>query len=798
MASHSHARDVSRTAQGTATTPSLLARPAMARGADAASPQQTAPLQVAPPQTAPPGPGTLQRQSDPDAEGGTPTTSGGAAGGGGAASSSCIEAVVGEEPTTLTEAGVVTIVEFNTPGCSPCKILQANLEQMCAGFKTKPPAAPVHIFSIDISESANEDIGARYTDAHVPHIYFYVGNKEKDHYATALQPDTLDMLVKEYAEEASQSSAWKGAKKGAKWGGLIGGIAGIAASIGIGKGPGFGGTDPLLAIGGLIGGGIVAGGLLGGTIGAIAGKLGEEKKGSRRKKKPQPKRRAETSRDPEESEADAMAAHVMRQSAAGDGAGHASASLHGGPNGAPLDAGLRLDMESHFGRDFSHVRLHRDAGASRVADGMQAYAVTEGPDIYFARDGYAPHTPAGRAILAHELTHVVQQDVSGSSAAPASLESEAARASAQVAHGRQADVTQAAGGDAPPLPMTRAQHTLLWSVLGLVGGAAVGAGIGALAAWKMGTNIGDAAKTGALIGGGAGLIAGFFGGLFVRRTSRVGAQEADALIRKRYGKYLPQGVPAPLRDALVHPVSKAELEERFACRHQTPPDGEIIGWTDTGTPWKGARPPAQTIASQAGEPTCNNKQLEHATPQRPVIYFQSDTPDAGILVHEGLHALSHPEFQRLHNFVNEGATELYTRRLLADVNIAVYGTGYDRNVRDVERFESVVGEEPLARAYFAGDVPALDRLMTPVYGPCSMLKWALSQEANKGDSSAAESVLINRGVDYCPEVNFLMRVTPSAPSGPHAPAAAPGTPAAPAAPTAPAGLPTGGQGGRHP
>lgn len=422
-----HARQVSRAGQDSSAAPSLLAR---------ANAQQSGPLAAPPIAAGAPAPGTLQRQeeSSSTATNAAPMTTalaGASSGASSVPSGPCIEDVVGEDPSTLTEGGVVTIVEFSGPGCTPCKMLRASLEQMCAGFKLKPPKAPVHIFSIDVAEEANEEIAKKYTAGAVPRIYFYVGSKEKANYETALQPDVLDELVAEYTEEASQSGWWKGAKKGGKWGGLVGGIAGLVGAVAIGFESGLEGNALMAAMGGSIAGGIVAGGLIGGGIGAIAGHVGEEKKGSRRKKKKQPKARDGGSRDRDELEADAMAARVMRRTSGGALASESSASFGAGSamqGGAPMDAGLRLEMESQFGRDFSHVRLHRDGAASQIADSMSAHAVTEGADIYFARDSVSPHTPAGRAILAHELTHVAQQDVAGPAAPVAALESEASLA----------------------------------------------------------------------------------------------------------------------------------------------------------------------------------------------------------------------------------------------------------------------------------------------------------------------------------------------------------------------------------
>jgi Domain of unknown function (DUF4157) len=74
-----------------------------------------------------------------------------------------------------------------------------------------------------------------------------------------------------------------------------------------------------------------------------------------------------------------------------------------------LDPQTRAFMEPHFGHDFSQVRVHADPSASYAADAVQAQAFTFGSDIVFGSGRFAPSTPAGRKLLAHELTHVVQQ-----------------------------------------------------------------------------------------------------------------------------------------------------------------------------------------------------------------------------------------------------------------------------------------------------------------------------------------------------------------------------------------------------
>lgn len=66
-------------------------------------------------------------------------------------------------------------------------------------------------------------------------------------------------------------------------------------------------------------------------------------------------------------------------------------------------------MESRFGQDFSRIRVHTDDAAARSAQTLWAHAYTVGRDIYFNEDRYNPDSLEGRRLLAHELTHVVQQ-----------------------------------------------------------------------------------------------------------------------------------------------------------------------------------------------------------------------------------------------------------------------------------------------------------------------------------------------------------------------------------------------------
>jgi hypothetical protein len=81
----------------------------------------------------------------------------------------------------------------------------------------------------------------------------------------------------------------------------------------------------------------------------------------------------------------------------------------GSGGGAPLDKDTRGFMESRLGADFSDVRVHTDATASDSARSVQAYAYTVGSDVVFQSGKYEPESDSGKRMLAHELTHVVQQ-----------------------------------------------------------------------------------------------------------------------------------------------------------------------------------------------------------------------------------------------------------------------------------------------------------------------------------------------------------------------------------------------------
>jgi hypothetical protein len=105
-------------------------------------------------------------------------------------------------------------------------------------------------------------------------------------------------------------------------------------------------------------------------------------------------------------------AHGIQRQAAGrpaagqDVSGEIQASLTGG---TPLPADVREFMEPRFRADFGEVRVHTDEQAERLSARLSARAFTYGGHIFFGRNQYRPNEPEGAELLAHELTHTIQQ-----------------------------------------------------------------------------------------------------------------------------------------------------------------------------------------------------------------------------------------------------------------------------------------------------------------------------------------------------------------------------------------------------
>lgn len=156
------------------------------------------------------------------------------------------------------------------------------------------------------------------------------------------------------------------------------------------------------------------------------------------KQKLQRKLRIGASNDPLEHEADRVADQVLENNSGTAEINHSISSVQrystttaeaaeDVPNsvnqtlsgsGKPLDKTIRTTMESHFGHDFSQVRIHQGSTAEQSARDINANAYTLGNNIVFGAGQYNPESQSGKRLLAHELTHVVQAGNGYVSAAP--------------------------------------------------------------------------------------------------------------------------------------------------------------------------------------------------------------------------------------------------------------------------------------------------------------------------------------------------------------------------------------------
>jgi hypothetical protein len=165
--------------------------------------------------------------------------------------------------------------------------------------------------------------------------------------------------------------------------------------------------------------------------------------------------------------------------------------------GEPLDATSRRFMEQRLGHDFSRVRVHTDTRAAASAIAIDASAYTLGNDIVFAAGGYRPQTASGLTLLAHELTHVMQQD-------GLSTQMQLAPRLGDRSDGYEREADQIATSLAMDGPSTQIagrpsiQRTKGVYIGAGLGGAAIGALIGGYAGGGLGALVGGA--IGGLVG----------------------------------------------------------------------------------------------------------------------------------------------------------------------------------------------------------------------------------------------------------------------------------------------------------
>ena len=154
----------------------------------------------------------------------------------------------------------------------------------------------------------------------------------------------------------------------------------------------------------------------------------------------------------------APASDVIQRQAepASDTGANIAASLENVGTGQSLDGTTREYLEPKFGHDFANVKIHADGHADQMSKAVGARAFVTGQDVFFRHGEYQPQSPAGMHLLAHELTHTIQQSrgsVSGTSIGDGiavsdpgdAFEQEASVAADLVARGERVTVGGAGG-----------------------------------------------------------------------------------------------------------------------------------------------------------------------------------------------------------------------------------------------------------------------------------------------------------------------------------------------------------------
>ena len=132
----------------------------------------------------------------------------------------------------------------------------------------------------------------------------------------------------------------------------------------------------------------------------------------------------------------------------------------GSGGGSPLDRDTRGFMESRLGADFSDVRVHTDGKATESARSVQAYAYTVGNDVVFQSDKFAPDSDSGQRMLAHELTHVVQQRSGPVDGTPAAGGIKISHPSDSFEQAAESTADRVMSSQAVPTPMTGATSSV--------------------------------------------------------------------------------------------------------------------------------------------------------------------------------------------------------------------------------------------------------------------------------------------------------------------------------------------------
>lgn len=377
--------------------------------------------------------------------------------------------------------------------------------------------------------------------------------------------------------------------------------------------------------------------------------------------------------------------------------------------GQPLDAATRAFMEPRFGHDFSRVRVHTDSAAASSARAMGAAAYTQGHNIMFGAGRYVPYTIEGRHLLAHELTHVVQNEhhtARRPSSTTATVEHEAAAAGLLISAGLPVRIRSAA------LPGILKDDEAHGARMGPGGGAIVGAIFGGALGAIIGGFFGPiGALVGLGIGAAVGAIAGAIGGA-INKNRPVTPDEADTLIRRQYGGNLVDAIAAGTQaEGRIQVVDDAQYRVAYQNRY-----GSI----------------------DEDYPNVNAFVDRSTTP--PTVWIHRDRQRPTTVLHEALHLYSNAAVRTTYgNKVNEGITEYFTRQIVREQNLPDRTDLYDDEYAEVNALAEICGEDVLRRAYFEGNIAGLQSAIDTARSAGTFAAWVAAMQGE--DWAAARAAL---------------------------------------------------------
>jgi hypothetical protein len=331
--------------------------------------------------------------------------------------------------------------------------------------------------------------------------------------------------------------------------------------------------------------------------------------------------------------------------------------------GETLEPGLRNRMESAFGAGFGNVRVHRDDVAAETSASLSARAFAVGDHVAFAQGEYQPGTPVGDALIAHELAHVVQAGGSGAGGA----------------------LTKGGGGE------DRLEEDADTAAVGAVARLWEGArdtiteaGRNALPRLRSGLKLQRCSSP---------------------RTTPVTQREADVFILGAYPEARGRqraGVSA--QGAEFHFVGEAEFAIAFHNMREY-----LIEQGKNPGPDR----PQDLVGFVDPQPT---------TPPR--VWICTPRQKADTVLHEAVHLFGHPDWFRAigTGAMVEGSAEYFTRRLAERNNIAISGV-YECYFHAFRDIVEITNEEVLRRAYFAGEVNALQAAVDRRRSPGTFNDW---------------------------------------------------------------------------